>query len=92
MSSDILARLTMWYDRVPSDSALFGCSSKLLDDAAEEIRQNRMKLSAIEAMGYEWRWTKSIDENGEQVGAWVMRHDAAEADANNKAWRKSDGK
>jgi hypothetical protein len=41
----------------------------------------RRRLEAIEAMGYEWRWTKSIDENGEQVGAWVMR-DAAEADAN----------
>lgn len=48
MSGDILARLTRWYDRVPSDSVLFGCSSKLLDDAAE-------------------------------------------ADANNAAWRKSDG-
>jgi hypothetical protein len=56
-----------------------------------DIDEVRMKLAAIEAMGYEWRWTKSIDENGEQVGAWVMRHEAAEADANNKAWRKSDG-
>ena len=44
-------------------------------EAAEEIRQNRMKLAAIEAMGYEWRWTKSIDENEEQVGAWVMRRE-----------------
>jgi hypothetical protein len=50
----------------------------------------RRLIDAVEAMGYEWRWTKSIDENGEQVGAWVMR-DAAEADANNKAWRTSDG-
>ena len=33
----------------------------------------RRLIDAIEAMGYEWRWTKSIDENGEQVGAWVMR-------------------
>jgi hypothetical protein len=79
MESDILARLTRWYDRVPSDSAIFGCSSKLLDDAAEEIRQNRMKLAAIEAMGYEWRWTKSIDENEEQVGAWFMRREGGGA-------------
>jgi hypothetical protein len=33
----------------------------------------RRLIDAIEAMGYEWRFTKSIDENGEQVGAWVMR-------------------
>ena len=30
----------------------------------------RRLIDAVEAMGYEWRWTKSIDENGEQVGAW----------------------
>jgi hypothetical protein len=47
-------------------------------------------IDAVEAMGYEWRWTKSIDENGEQVGAWVMR-DAAEADANNERFRRTDG-
>jgi hypothetical protein len=39
------------------------------------IDEVRMKLTAIEAMGYEWRWTRSIDENGEQVGAWVMRRE-----------------
>lgn len=50
----------------------------------------RRKIEAIEAMGYEWRWTKSIDENGEQVGAWVMR-DAAEADANNERSTRTDG-
>ena len=49
--------------------------TKMVRDAAAEIRQLRMKLAAIEAMGYEWRWTKSIDENGEQVGAWVMRRE-----------------
>ena len=50
----------------------------------------RRLIDAVEAMGYEWRWTKSIDENGEQVGAWVMR-DAAEADANNEQFRRTDG-
>lgn len=38
-----------------------------------DIDEVRRKIAAIEAMGYEWRWTKSIDENGEQEGAWVMR-------------------
>jgi chromosome segregation ATPase len=33
----------------------------------------RRLIDAVEAMGYEWRWTKSIDADGEQVGAWVMR-------------------
>lgn len=55
-----------------------------------DIDEVRMKIAAIEAMGYEWRWTRSIDENGEQVGAWVMR-DAAEADANNERFRRGDG-
>jgi hypothetical protein len=50
----------------------------------------RRLIDAVESMGYEWRWTKSIDENGEQVGAWVMR-DAAEADANNERFRRTDG-
>jgi hypothetical protein len=50
----------------------------------------RRRLEAIESMGYEWRWTKSIDADGEQVGAWVMR-DAAEADANNERFRRTDG-
>jgi hypothetical protein len=50
----------------------------------------RRMIAAIEAMGYEWRWTKSIDADGEQVGAWVRR-DAAEADANNERFRRTDG-
>jgi hypothetical protein len=50
----------------------------------------RRLIDAVEAMGYEWRWTKSIDADGEQVGAWVMR-DAAEADANNERFRRGDG-
>jgi hypothetical protein len=50
----------------------------------------RRMIDAVEAMGYEWRWTKSIDADGEQVGAWVMR-DAAEADANNERFRRTDG-
>ena len=79
MNDDILSRLTRWYDRVPSDSALFGCSSRLLDDAAGEIRQLRAKVAAVEEMGYEWRWTKSIDKNGEQVGAWVARREGGGA-------------
>lgn len=45
-----------------------------------ENERLRAKVASVEAMGYEWRWTKSIDENGEQVGAWVARHDAAEAE------------
>jgi hypothetical protein len=55
-------------------------------------------IDAVEAMGYEWRWTKSIDADGEQVGAWVMKQvgewvmlDAAEADANNERFRRTDG-
>ena len=90
---DIVQRMLDWADTICTLNSHVPPSSKtkMVRDAAEEIRQNRMKLAAIEAMGYEWRWTKSIDENGEQVGAWVMRHDAAEADANNAAWRKSDG-
>ena len=44
-----------------------------------DIDEVRMKIAAIEAMGYEWRWTKSIDENGEQVGAWVTRREDGEA-------------
>lgn len=50
----------------------------------------RRKIEAVEAMGYEWRWTRSIDGNGEQYGAWVMR-DADEADANNERFRRTDG-
>lgn len=52
--------------------------------------EDARKVSAIEEMGYEWRWTRSIDENGEQVGAWVML-DAAEADANNERFGRTDG-
>jgi hypothetical protein len=58
----------------------------------------RRMIDAVEAMGYEWRWTKSIDADGEQVGAWVMKQvgewvmlDAAEADANNEQFRRTDG-
>ena len=70
--------------------------AELAQRTAENAKANaerdeaRRKNDAIEAMGYEWRWTKSIDENGEQVGAWVMR-DAAEADANNERFRRGDG-
>jgi hypothetical protein len=61
-------------------------------DAARTHQSEKLVrlIDAVEAMGYEWRWTKSIDENGEQVGAWVMR-DAAEADANNERFRRTDG-
>jgi hypothetical protein len=55
-----------------------------------ERDEARRKVFAIEAMGYEWRWTKSIDADGDQVGAWVIR-DAAEADANNERFRRTDG-
>ena len=91
--ADIVARLLDWAYTICTVNSHVPQSSKakLARDAAAEIRQLRVKLAAIEAMGYEWRWTKSIDENGEQEGVWVMRHDAAEADANNEAWRKSDG-
>ena len=50
----------------------------------------RRKIEAVEAMGYEWRWTRSIDGNGEQYGAWVMR-EADEADASNERFRRTDG-
>jgi hypothetical protein len=60
------------------------------DNLRAFVGNMRTMIDAVEAMGYEWRWTKSIDENGEQVGAWVMR-DAAEADANNERFRRTDG-
>lgn len=84
MARDAAAEIRHLRDETVRLAVLRGLIEADLDEA-------RVKLAAIEAMGYEWRWTKSIDENGEQVGAWVMRHDAAEADANNAAWRKSDG-
>jgi hypothetical protein len=61
-------------------------------DAARTHQSEKLVrlIDAVEAMGYEWRWTKSIDADGEQVGAWVMR-DAAEADANNERFRRTDG-
>lgn len=68
-----------------------GCGGEfMLRDLPAFVGDMRRRLDAIEVMGYEWRWTKSIDENGEQVGAWVMR-DAAEADANNERFRRTDG-
>ena len=44
-----------------------------------DLHEAHMKLAAIEAMGYEWRWTKSIDENEEPVGAWFMRQEGGGA-------------
>lgn len=91
--SDIVTRLRDWAYTICTVNGHVPPSSKaqMARDAAAEIERLRVKVAAIEAMGYEWRWTKSIDGNGEQVGVWVMRHKAAEADANNEAWRKSDG-
>jgi hypothetical protein len=60
------------------------------DDLPAFVGNMRTMIDAVDAMGYEWRWTKSIDENGEQVGVWVVR-DAAEADANNERFRRGDG-
>jgi hypothetical protein len=60
------------------------------DNLRAFVGNMRTMIAAIESMGYEWRWTKSIDADGEQVGAWVMR-DAAEADANNERFRRGDG-
>lgn len=67
-----------------------GAEPQHFDRIDKFIGVMRRRIDAVEAMGYEWRWTKSIDENGEQVGAWVMR-DAAEADANNERFRRGDG-
>jgi hypothetical protein len=68
------------------------------DDLPAFVGNMRTMIDAVEAMGYEWRWTKSIDADGEQVGAWVMKQvgewvmlDAAEADANNEQFRRTDG-
>ena len=58
----------------------------------ESIARDALKkVAAIEAMGY--RWDVRLDSNRGLVCGWVKdtRHDAAEADANNEAWRKSDG-
>jgi predicted RNase H-like nuclease (RuvC/YqgF family) len=60
------------------------------DNLPAFVGNMKTMINAIESMGYEWRWTKSIDADGEQVGAWVMR-DAAEADANNERFRRGDG-
>jgi hypothetical protein len=60
------------------------------DNLTAFVGNMRTMIDAVYAMGYEWRWTKSIDADGEQVGAWVMR-DAAEADANNERFRRTDG-
>jgi hypothetical protein len=45
------------------------------DNLRAFVSDMRTMIDAIESIGYEWRWTKSIDENGEQVGAWVMRRE-----------------
>lgn len=75
--ADIVARLLDWAYTICTVNSHVPPSSKaqMAKDAAAEITRLRIKLAAIEAMGYEWRWTKSIDENGEQVGAWVMRRE-----------------
>ena len=43
------------------------------DNLRAFVSNMRTMIEAGYAMGYEWRWTKSIDADGEQVGAWVMR-------------------
>lgn len=75
--ADIVARLLDWAYTICTVNSHVPPSSKaqMAKDAAAEITRLRIKLAAIEAMGYEWRWTRSIDENGEQVGAWVMRRE-----------------
>jgi hypothetical protein len=80
LNSETLVRIYEASGASPQD---FGTLDRFVGDM-------RRRLEAIEAMGYEWRWTKSIDADGEQVGAWVMR-DAAEADANNERFRRTDG-
>jgi hypothetical protein len=45
------------------------------DNLPAFVGNMRTMIDAVYAMGYQWRWTKSIDENGEQVGAWVMRRE-----------------
>ena len=72
---DIVQRLLDWAYTICTVNSHVPPSSKaqMARDAADEIRQLRVKVAAVEAMGYEWRWTRSIDENGEQVGVWVMR-------------------
>lgn len=45
--------------------------------ALAAMRQQRdgdiRKIKEIEAMGYEWRWLKSIDAEGNQEGVWIRR-------------------
>jgi len=67
--SDKLVRV---YEASGAEPQHFNCIDKF-------VGVMRVALDAIEPMGYEWRWTKSIDENGEQVGAWVRR-DAKEVE------------
>jgi hypothetical protein len=66
-------KLVRVYEASGAEPQHFDCIDKF-------VGMMRVAFAAIESMGYEWRWTRSIDENGEQVGAWVMR-DAPHANA-----------
>ena len=79
--ADIVARLLDWAYTICTVNSHVPPSSKaqMAREAAAEIKQLRIKVAAIEAMGYEWRWERSIDENGEQEGAWVMRREGGGA-------------
>jgi hypothetical protein len=46
---------------------------RCIDERTAERDEARRKVKAIEAMGYDWRWTLSIDADGEQIGVWFMR-------------------
>jgi hypothetical protein len=67
-------KLVRVYEASGAEPQHFDCIDKF-------VGVMRVAFAAIEAMGYEWRWTKSIDADGEQVGAWVMREAEAAAAA-----------
>jgi hypothetical protein len=71
--------------------------SKIATLRAELAKSNaergeaRRKNEAIEAMGYEWRWTLTLDADGNQIGVWFMRDEVEREEANDplaEMWRE----
>ncbi len=62
-----------------------------LAKANAERGEARRKNEAIEAMGYEWRWTLTLDADGNQIGVWFMRDEVEREEANDplaEMWRE----
>jgi len=52
-----------------------------LAKAEAERDEARRKNEAIEAIGYEWRWTLTLDADGNQIGVWFMRDEVEREEA-----------